>query len=70
MAALAASILPASPIEPEPSSRIVHDTGAFIERSKRSVATFFPSTSSDTSFAARSVIGTPFEPRTLKGTMT
>jgi hypothetical protein len=57
-------------MEPEPSSRMVQETGAFSERSKRSVATFFPSTSSVTSFAARSVIGTPFALRTLKGTIT
>jgi hypothetical protein len=70
MAAFAASILPARPIEPEPSRRIVHETGAFMETSNMSVDTGFSSTSSETSFALRSVIGTPFDPSTVKGIIT
>ena len=44
IAAHAASIFPASAIEPEPSSRIVNDTGAFCDFSNMSLRTGAPST--------------------------
>src|SRR5436853_3431115 len=70
IAARAASIFPASAIEPEPSSRSVNDTGASIDRSNMSLFTGCPSTKSFTSLLRMSVTGAPFSPNTVKGTIT
>jgi len=69
-AARAPASFPARPIDPDPSRRIVNETGASSLRAKRSVFTGVPSTSRVTSCSRRLRTGSPLRSVTTKGTRT
>ena len=70
MTAFAESSLPASPIDPEPSSRIVQETGALQRLLEEIRHDLLPVDEQRNILRFRSVIGTPFPLRAVKGTMT
>ena len=70
MAARAESIFPARAIDPDPSRRMVKETGAFCDFSNMSLRTAAPSTNNFTSPDRKSVRGFPFGPIAVKGIIT